>query len=382
MIYNRLRASATPSLIPPAEPIIELNVYAFVADAAVQTKADLENNGKLTLKAKAAVPTGLLGAGKIDYNWFYYDKNGVRKEIAKENASIIYEASTDTSVSTNDKYYKYNGSDYELVIPEAGANQNPAELGWLEAKTQYVASIAGKYGIVAYNKFNGSVESVTSKDEHLFEIPFAVAPAFATENVNVVLDGDGNATLEMAVTSPDNGVISNYKWYYAETADGEYVAMENALTASHVVSGGSDGFGTAANGYYKLEAANTKNNDTNTVKSDITIRVSEQIKSPIALSYDVYEDGSTMKEVINETGETIIIEVNSYAIVKINLDSTINADSHDFIWNVSNDGGKTWKDAGVNNSQCELAPGVHKCVITSHYNGQSRTIETSAFTIM
>lgn len=389
MIYQRLRASATPSLIPPAQPIIELDVYAVRENLVVQDTIDLDENGEAVLKAKAAIPDEQMGAGKIDYVWYYYDKNNKQIEVDKNAISMVYEKSTDKKVSRNDKYYELNGSEYQPVIPEAGANESPADKGWYEEQSKCVATIAGRYGISAYNRFNGSVESIHSKEADLFVIPFAVEPQFTPEETQVVISNDtGSATLKMNVTASDNGVIDGYQWFHSPEIDpalAEFTEISDAISNVLIVDGGTeDGFGRAANGLYKLQAVNTKNNDSFTKLSDIVIRVSEMIRTPVIKNYYVYKDGAATPAVY-QPDDLMVFDVVNTVSIRPNFDTDIPADNYTYRWQNSADEGNLWED--VNNGDKSIyeikvgTPGRFRCIVTATYNGQTAQCISDSFVV-
>ena len=375
IIYDRLRASAVSGVIPPAIPVIELDVYAN-GDFAVR-EADLVD-GELKLNAKGGVADKAAGAGIISYEWVYEGKPNADGEVVrvfyKDEPGFDYVLSLDKKVSSSDIYYERldDGSFVKLV--DVDENANPANEGWYEIHGAFVAKQAGRYNVFAYNTFNNRREkSIMGKE--WFVVPFAEKPNFVIENDKVVIGDDGSAELNVAVSSGDNGITDSYQWYYKASIDGDLIPVEGATDTSHIVVGGDNGFGTAANGYYALFAVNHKNNDSDSDMSGF-IRVTEQVQSPSIARYVIERPNEEMlmptpAEIVGNMCKIDMgDEPNNYVKIGIGL-NTINSDSYTYEWKSSEDQGFSWMSmAGTDSFKEFRHTGLYKCVIKNNYNGQ------------
>jgi hypothetical protein len=309
LIYNMLRnsertnVSGTPAAIP---------VFEVQPDETV----DLDEDGRYILMAKAAVPASVTsgaGTSEIEYLWLYINKAGEEKYSTGVD---VYIESEDTSKSDNDFYYVYSEDTgtyehYTGVIPPASGTTV------YEKYSTYEATGAGTYSVTATNRAGRGRTAKAESNKCV--VPVAATPTFTypVKN-NVIMEGTTNITIETAVA--DNGTVTT-EWLKGDTAD-----FTTAETISDTAN--KDTIGVTDEGYYFLQATNSKNNDETSAHS-IYIRVTNPVEAPKISSYLL--DGGKL-DVDPVSGAQIAMDGVKSKVIQVVVDESVPHDAFTYQW--------------------------------------------------
>lgn len=213
--------------------------------------------------------------GKISYQWFHISKDDIQTQItdgvALEKLNVSDVESTPT-YHTGLKYYKAldDGGYGDIALDSTSfANEDKTKL-FVEASTYTIPEAEdslGEYYVtitntVTYATKPGYVETGKIK------VLGPTQPTL-TQNLTKTAQLKENAIITLGVksdTNVDKYTADSYQWYsheYDETDD-KFVAMDDKITDSIELTSAESN-----EKYYKVIVSRTKNNNTNTVESNI-----------------------------------------------------------------------------------------------------------------
>lgn len=295
LLWKRMRNSKPADLnLQAISPIIDY----FTPEAG--TMADLNENGKLTLRVKAAYPSGTFESrlGQQLYEIFRLDHSNEElydsgiapsfddTDINNENFDVDYIEVDPKKESQNSTIIYYQKID-DVYIPYKDSGLIP---GLFKRVYTYKVDRAGKYYVKVTN-----ILSDTNKASHqsgMFEIALPAIPTVGSVNdkynnyiLRYQVDEDGIPTqevipeeLSLTVIDNDDGIALKYRWWKAETENSEKIKL-NEIPNDMVE------FNVFEPGYYFLEAINTRNNETVSKMSEYGIRVTYPATEPDNFTY-------------------------------------------------------------------------------------------------
>lgn len=318
LIYQRLRNSLPADInLQAIQPIIDYLI------PLVGSTADLDEiDNKLVVKFKAAYPSGTADGriGKQIYTLMREDYNGLTEVVSAAIDDDVfgesYEKTNDTQMNTTEIYYIKNGDGY---TPYTDPDW-PTDIQLYEKVYTYEVDTAGEYYIVITNFIdNNNKMSITSGK---FQILLPTKPLIYGESessyygiLEPILDEDNvetgrynSCTLELIVEDTDGGSPLTYKWYKAETADGE---------KSEIIGANESTYDAEEAGYYFLQAINRRNNS-EAIEISKPIRVTKPAEKPIITYRSPL--GPVNESILVENGLTVNIKLTAEATTESNQD--------------------------------------------------------------
>lgn len=318
LIYQRLRNSLPADInLQAIQPIIDYLI------PLVGSTADLDEiDNKLIVKFKATYPSGTAGGriGKQIYTLMRKDYNGLTEVVSAAIDDDVfgesYEKTNDTQMNTTEIYYIKNGDGY---TPYTDPDW-PTDIQLYEKVYTYEVDTAGEYYIVITNFINNNNKmSITSGR---FQILLPTKPLIYGESessyygiLEPILDEENvetgrynPCTLELIVEDTDGGSPLTYKWYKAETADGE---------KSEIIGANESTYDAEEAGYYFLQAINRRNNS-EAIEISKPIRVTKPAEKPIITYRSPL--GPVNESILVENGLTVNIKLTAEATTESNQD--------------------------------------------------------------
>ena len=318
LIYQRLRNSLPADInLQAIQPIIDYLI------PLVGSTADLDEiDNKLVVKFKAAYPSGTADGriGKQIYTFMREDYNGLTEVVSAAIDDDVfgenYEKTNDTQMNTTEIYYIKDGNEY---TPYTDPDW-PTDIQLYEKVYTYEVDTAGEYYIVITNFIdNNNKMSITSGK---FQILLPTKPLIYGESessyygiLEPILDEDNvetgrynPCTLELIVEDTDGGSPLTYKWYKAETADGE---------KSEIIGANESTYDAEEAGYYFLQAINRRNNS-EAIEISKPIRVTKPAEKPIITYRSPL--GPVNESILVENGLTVNIKLTAEATTESNQD--------------------------------------------------------------
>lgn len=318
LIYQRLRNSLPADInLQAIQPIIDYLI------PLVGSTADLDEiDNKLVVKFKATYPSGTADGriGKQIYTLMREDYNGLTEVVSAAIDDDVfgesYEKTNDTQMNTTEIYYIKDGNEY---IPYTDPDW-PTDIQLYEKVYTYEVDTAGEYYIVITNFIdNNNKMSITSGR---FQILLPTKPLIYGESessyygiLEPILDEDNvetgrynPCTLKLIVEDTDGGSPLTYKWYKAETADGE---------KSEIIGANESTYDAEEAGYYFLQAINRRNNS-EAIEISKPIRVTKPAEKPIITYRSPL--GPVNESILVENGLTVNIKLTAEATTESNQD--------------------------------------------------------------
>lgn len=318
LIYQRLRNSLPADInLQAIQPIIDYLI------PLVGSTADLDEiDNKLVVKFKATYPSGTADGriGKQIYTLMREDYNGLTEVVSAAIDDDVfgesYEKTNDTQMNTTEIYYIKDGNEY---IPYTDPDW-PTDIQLYEKVYTYEVDTAGEYYIVITNFIdNNNKMSITSGR---FQILLPTKPLIYGESessyygiLEPILDEDNvetgrynPCTLELIVEDTDGGTPLIYKWYKAETADGE---------KNEIIGANERTYDAEEAGYYFLQAINRRNNS-EAIEISKPIRVTKPAEKPIITYRSPL--GPVNESILVENGLTVNIKLTAEATTESNQD--------------------------------------------------------------
>lgn len=350
VIYNMLRNSSASGL--DATAVVPVLTDLTPADFSVAYNLNDEGfngfEGRALFDAEAPAD----GMGTLSYSWFMTDKNKIKSSVYGD--TLVYKAIDDkeTRKSYDNYYIKNTNGTYSLYLGAIINGKSEDEKDVYKRYTSYIPTKAGYYHFQATNNAGrGNHRSVDSKQ---WLIAFAQTPAFTyPEGIKNTIIENETTSLAPEVAVSDNGDLS-YQWYRRDNKlSSEFVELEGKNAAT------LDAIGDE--GYYKLIATNTKNNDTASAESDemrVTLPASD---IPSAETWYYYVNGEVKNIEAAIIGDVVKVELRN---------KLAKSDSLTYQWYTRKSGQDIIIDGATDEEFTITKSGAYRVKLINTYNGQ------------
>lgn len=369
LIYKRLRNSLPADInLQAIQPIIDY----FTPE--VGAEADLDESGKLTIKMKTGYPSGTNPSRiktqkytimRDDYEGTHTIVSAAADEKDAEGNNIFgvdYERTNDSSMNTTEKYYYEEGSEY---VPYEDPDW-PNNIQLFEKVHTYDIDTAGEYYIIVTNYLGESNYATNTSGKFVVKLP-AKPKIYATDASNYygvlteIVDDENVGTgtyepchLKLNAEDEDGGTPLTFNWYKAVLAGGDKTEVVTGISKPE--------YDATEEGYYFLEAVNSRNNAQATTMSEpirITLPAEAPTLSYIAFKYEISAEQLQTEGIAPNIKLTIVPRSNR-------------ADSYEYHWYKVNDAEGNGKqligvDESFTFSETQIG-NYYMCTVTSVFN--------------
>lgn len=358
-IYNNLRNSKKAVVgYKIAVPVFE-NYYVQVENELVDANQTLTYDLPCTFVAKAGIPINtpadehVSGAG-LAYSWY---KQGESAELI---GSTIYKEDPKTQYNPNEIYFikvKEGETEYYKPYYIVGDN-NPfddetaagEDVVLYTRHSGFNPPAAGTYYAVANNIYvPGAYAQVKSAE---WTVPAPVNPGFTYGSADntVLLDDVNGATINITANVTDGGVLTT-AWYRSDSPEFSAAEpIENATSADYIAT---------QEGYYFVEAKNTRNNTTATI-----------VSSSVWAKYD-----ASAPVIISHSPTTAL-----GGEVKIEVEKPAHSDENGLSYQWQDENNQNIQGA-TSNTYTPNSHGIYRCAVTNTYKGRNKTVLSNWITV-
>lgn len=340
----------------------------LVPSLVVTKPAETEYNLPVTFVAKAAVnPMSddeyISGAG-LTYSWFKQLNSGDEEQ---DSVHLYVEVAANTAYNPNEIYYeKKTVTDpehgtYEVYEPYyITGDNNPFDDGIVlyTRHSKFIPVKAGTYYSKATNTYTVGAEKFINSATWV--IPGAVSTSFTYPNgKNVLLDAENGAELQIEATAETGDTV--VQWYYKANNTEEATAIEGAT---------EDVYTAKSEGFYFIEATNTRNADSKVSTSDV-IEANFNASEPVINNYYINNNiqSAEASSYAAEIGDTL----------KVTIGSLSYTESIDYNWVRVSD--ETETHVATGNELTTTESGNYKCIVKNTYKGRDKVTSSKLFKV-
>ena len=343
----------------------EFVAYYTLLDDEFITATEENYDLPVTLVAKAEIPSNtptdqfISGTG-LSYNWY-----NIENPDTVLSSSYVYKVDPKTTFNPNEIYYVLqtddDGQDY--YEPYYNTNDNNPFDDIIDGEpivlytrhSAFTPTAAGSYKAVAKNIYANEGSNSASASSRSWTIPRPEMPVFSynPENRIALLAEDTSITIDANVS--DNGTLVT-NWYQS--------VSNNSADATIIQDATTNTYIPTTEGYYFVQASNSKNNDTVTVFSE-----------PIWVHYSASEIGDLNYFVNNVQVTNLAVDIGS--VLSITFNQLTHSENVQYQWYR---GTELIPDATTNSYHADQE-GNYYCIITNNYKGTSTTKQSDTFKI-
>lgn len=358
-IYGMMRNSDAVGLDATAvAPTLEVESFA-PADFNAKYDVGQDFEGRAMFKPEDSEDT----MGSISYIWHRVDKNKIDTSVGV--GTYLYKPNTDASRKVYDIYFEKQGDNYKTYLGSI-----PPEEGTTVYKryASYTPDKAGYYYFVATNTAGRGNSKSTNSNSWL--IAFAETPKIVcSEDLKhtIITSGDG-VTLAPEISVDDGGALT-YKWEYGENKlNHTFVVLPDEKSAALS--------NLKTEGYYRITVINSKNNDTNSERSE-EMRVTMPASSlPDSSTWTYQSNGAP--------ANPAKLSVRSGPIsIKATFEPLKYSDGLKYQWYKADDDDSYVEIEGANKEELTVSVGgYYRVKIINEYNKDTKEATSTDFIVM